>query len=72
MPPPGGGRRGYPLHAAAQDGRLADLAAELTAKHAEGTLAACPSPRPPPNSLPQLPAACASKFVSSPPLPKAA
>ena len=30
----------YPLHAAAQDGRLADLGAELRAKQEEGSLAA--------------------------------
>eukprot|EP01045_Picozoa_sp_COSAG04_P036180 COSAG04_NODE_8696_length_941_cov_6.611639_1_plen_65_part_00 len=30
----------YPLHAAAQNGRLADLRAGLAAKGAEGTLAA--------------------------------
>ena len=41
----------FPLHAAAADGRLADLGAGLTAKDAEGTLAAgapCPAQLPPP------------------------
>ena len=43
MPPNG-------LHAAAEEGRLADLPAELTAKDAEGTLAAGTPCRAPPNS----------------------
>ena len=51
MPAPGAYPLGwsgrYPLHTAAWDGRLAELAAELTAKHAEGTLAAWPPPQPP-------------------------
>ena len=37
------------LHAAAEDGRLADLGAGLTAKGAEGTLAAGTPCRAPPN-----------------------
>ena len=39
------------LHAAATEGRLADLSTELTAKDAEGTLAAGAPCRAPPNSL---------------------
>ena len=38
------------LHAAAMDGRLTDVATELTAKGAEGTLAAGAPCRAPPNS----------------------
>ena len=41
----------HPLHAAAYDGRLADLGAGLTAKQADGTLAAGAPCRTPPNSL---------------------
>ena len=40
------------LHAAAKNGRLADLRAGLTAMDAEGTLAAGAPCRAPPNSLP--------------------
>ena len=40
----------FPLHAAAADGRLADLGAGLTAKDAGGTLAAGAPCRTPPNS----------------------
>ena len=39
------------LHAAAFDGRLAELSAALTAKDAEGTLATGAPCRTPPNSL---------------------
>ena len=39
----------YPVHAAAQEGRLADLAADLTAKQAPSGLVAG-TPRPPPLS----------------------
>ena len=40
----------YPLHAAAQDGRLAALGAELRAKQEEGSLAAGAPCRAPPSS----------------------
>ena len=49
----------YPLHAAAQDGRLTDLIAKLRAKQAEGTIAAGTPCRAHPTSLPFSPACCA-------------
>ena len=45
----------YPLHAAAFEGRLADLAARLTAKGARGTLAAGTPCAPRPTPLPSHP-----------------
>ena len=55
----------YPLHAAAEEGRLADLAAGLGTKQAEGTLAAGAPCLPHPSLLPWLPRSPAPGLVSA-------